>query len=818
MYKVDELLLLEILTYTVDIPPMKSILKAEGETVGDYMNSIPLDQIEDNVFYNTYMNGFDWKNLIMAIRKNPELCKAYISEAHLDDAYGAGGGISVVFLNREDREAVVAFRGTANEEWYDDFVGANQVDSLQQINALEWYKRAYFRHDLQLYTVTVTGHSKGGNKAKYITVLNDTPDRCVSFDGQGFSDKFFEFYKKRIQKRQSVIENHNIDYDYVNILMNDIGSRTYYFGYDYGASGFAESHSPNTFFDFGENGSYKMRVNPNGQSPEMQILDQFINSMIRSGVSDKERDETDMLVGQLAQRAFQMEKDDSVSDYINYLCDVVSDDRYSDNVAYILAYIIIYSRENPEFLGALKSVMMSFGADNVVKILDMFSELISSPSISRIANLTNFLIMHANGVVVKQIRAVAYKKYGVDLTADQIRGVLQIVSMTKETIRTLKINMDGSDIVVEDILDDEDDELVLPENLDIVVLAGGLSNERNLSLRSGVNVSEVLKASGHRVILLDAFMGYGDEEISIKDAFEDTEKYSLPPREVSDELPDLWAVKRRRVDKSDSFFGPNVLQICRQCDVVFIALHGANGENGRVQAAFDVHGIDYTGCDYFSSAISSNKYKAKQLMREAGVPVPNGYTVCKNEEITDPEEMGMGYPVIVKPNNGGIGLGISVANDRTTYRKALTEALRWDNEVLIEEYISGREFAVGTIGGKALPVIEKLPMHTTDENVGLSKEGRKMQKCPADIPAKLAEDLSEAAETVTKVLGVNAYAKMDFIVNDDGEFACLECDSLPQLYPDAQLVQEAKAAGMSFEELCKKILELSLIERAHSTT
>ncbi len=818
MYKVDELLLLEILTNAFNVTGMTPILETEGMTVGEYMNGVPLDQIDDATDFGAYMTGFDWKNMIMAIRRNPDLCKAYIAETHLDDAYGAGGGISIVFLNKDEQEAVIAFGGTANEEWYDDFVGANQVDSLQQINALEWYKRAYTRHGLNKYTVTVTGHSKGGNKAKYITVLNDTPDRCVSFDGQGFSDKFIEFYKKRIQLRQSVIENHNIDYDYVNILMNDIGSRTYYIGYDYGVGGFAESHSPNTFFDFGENGEYTMRVNPNGQSPEMQILDQFFNSMIRSGVSDKERDETDMLVGQLAQRAFQMEKDDSVSDYINYLCDMIRDDRYSDNVAYILAFIIIYSRENTEFLGALKNVMMSFGADNVVKLLDMFSELINSPTISRIANLTNFVIMHANGMVVKQLRAIALKKYGVDLTADQIRGLLQIISMTKETIRTLKINMDGSDIVVEDILDDEDDELTLPENLDIVVLAGGLSNERNLSLRSGLNVSEVLKNSGHNVILLDAFMGYGEREISIKNAFADPEKYSLPPHEVSDEIPDLWAVKRRRADKSDSFFGPNVLQICRQCDVVFIALHGANGENGRVQAAFDVHGIDYTGCDYFSSAISSNKFKAKQLMREAGVPVPDGYTVCKGDNVVYPEDFDIAYPVIVKPNNGGIGLGITVANDKTSYRKALTEAIRWDNEVLVEEYISGREFAVGTIDGMALPVIETLPLETTEENTGLSRKGERMRKCPADITSELADKLMEAAETVTKVLGVNAYAKMDFIVRDNGDFVCLECDSLPQLYPDAQLVQEAKAAGMSFEDLCSKILELSLIERAHSTT
>lgn len=813
MYKTDELLLLVILTYVPDIPPFTGFMEAAGMTVGDYIGAVDLDGIDDEFFYNSHMNGFDWKNIIMAVRRNAAICRAYIAETHLDTAYGGGGGISAVFLDESGHEAIVAFRGTAEDEWYDDFVGANQVDSFQQINCLEWYKAVYRKLALERYTVTVTGHSKGGNKAKYITILNDTPDRCVSFDGQGFSDKFFEFYKKRIQKRQSVIENHNIDYDYVNILMNDLGSRTYYIGYDYGKFGFAESHSPNTFFDFGENGDYTIRINPNGQSPEMQILDQFINSMIRSGFNDKERDETDKLVGELVQRAFKTSEEDSASDYINYLCDMIRDDTYSDNVAYILAYVILYSRENPEFLGALKSVMLSFGADDIVKVIDMFSELVNSSRVSRLVNITSFLITHANGAVVMQIRALANKKYGVDLTADQIRGVLQIVSMTKETLRTLEINMDGSDIVYED-LDDEDEEFVLPENLNIVVLAGGLSNERNLSLKCGVNVTEILRKSGHKVVLLDAFMGYGSRGMIIDDAFTNIDEYSLSPGDIPDEIPDLWALKRRRPDKSDSFFGPNVIQICRQCDMVFICLHGANGENGKVQAAFDVLGINYTGCDSFSSAISSNKYKAKQLMREAGIPVPDGYTVWKNEEIIYPEEQGISYPVIVKPNNGGIGLGISVASDRMMFKKALEEALRWDNEVLIEEYISGREFAVGTLGGEALPVIETLPLQTEDKTVGISKEGKRIRKCPADISDELAEQLRDAAEVVTKVLGVNALAKMDFIVRDNGEYVCLECDSLPQLYSDSQLVQEAAAAGLDFEALCKRILELSLLRTA----
>ena len=808
MYKMDELLLLVLLTYIPDIEPFESVLHAEGKTVEEYVNGFDFAGIDDGKEYTSFMNGFDFKNFLMAIKNNERLCEAVIAEPHLDTAYGGGGGISAIFLHKSAKEAVVAFRGTADNEWIDDFVGANKVDSLQQINAMEWYKSAFERNDLSKYTVTVTGHSQGGNKAKYITILNDTPARCVSFDGQGFSDEFIAYYRKQIAKRQGVIENHNIDFDYVNILMNDVGKKTYYIGYDYGKHGFAESHCPNTFFNFGENGEYTMRVNPNGQRPEMQILDQFINSMIRSGISKKEQEETNRLLGILVEKAFAIGKDQTVTDYINLLCEMVGDPTYSDNTAYLLAFCIKYSRQNKDFLKTLKNIMHSFHADGIVKMLDMLEGLVDSRKLTAIISLSDFLINHVNRVVVRQVQNFCAKKYDIQLSAEQVRGVLQVVCMTKEMLRTLEIQMDGSDIVVSDY--EEETKMLLPEDLNIVVLAGGLSNERNLSLRSGYVVSKVLAEKGYRVILLDSYMGYGEREEVIKNAFADPQKYSLEPGDIPTDIPDLWAVKKRRVDQSSSYFGPNVLQICRQAELVFIALHGAEGENGKVQAAFDLLGIDYTGCDYFSSALSSNKIVSKQLLVEAGIPVPKGYVTYRGEHEVHPEDKNLQYPVIVKPNNGGIGLGISVASDRNSFKKALKDAFRWESEILVEEYITGREFAVGTIDGKALPVLEVLPFHTKEHETDLSLRGEKLRKCPADIPKELSERLRKTAEQVVDILGVNAYGKVDFIVKDDGCFVCLECDSLPQLSQDAHLVVDAQAAGISFGDLCDRILEMSL--------
>jgi len=826
MYRTDELLLIEHLTYIPDMPPFFSILKGEGMTVGEFLSRTDINALDENVTYTTQMNGADFRNIFLAIGKNPSISDARIAEAHLDTAFGAGGGISIVVVNDSDEpgengkhEAVVAFRGTAENEWTDDFEGAGQVDSLQQINALEWYKQVYDKYQLENYNVTVIGHSKGGNKAKYVTILNDTPFRCVSFDGQGFSDKFMEHYRKRIIKRQGMIENHNIDFDYVNILMNDVGEKTYYIGYDYGKFGFSESHAPNTFFDFGENGEYNIRVNPGGQRPEMQILDQFINSMIRSAVSEKEGTETNYLVGMLVEKAFTLSNGGEISDFIAFLCDMIGNPKYSDNVAYLLAYCILYSRKNPDLLGALRSIMTAFKAEEVLKIINMVDDLVTSKKLNALLGITDFLVVHVNRPITKSIRSFVKKKYDVDLKPDQVRSILQIASLTRHMVTSLELNMDGSDMVVEEVRLSEDEikEFVLPGNLNIVVLAGGLSNERNLSLKTGVTVADVLRSRGNSVILLDAFMGYGDsEEILPDNVFEAPFKYSLSPGDIPDEIPDLWATRKRRPDQSGAYFGPNVLQICRQSDLIFIALHGANGENGKVQAAFDLLGLDYTGCDYFSSAISSNKSAGKQLMQTLGVPVPAGYCIKKGSEYPDPEIMGLKYPIIIKPNNGGIGVGISIASDQTAYRKAVKNAFRWDTEILVEEYCPGREFAVCTIEGKALPVLEKLPMETSDREKGLTMAGKSAIKCPADIPDELAAALQKSAEDAAFALGVNAYAKFDFIVSQDNKsFVCLECDSLPQLYPDSDLVISAKAAGRSFGDLCDKIMEISLVQKAN---
>ncbi len=808
LFKIDEVLLLENLTYVADAYPFTSILRAKDKTLEQYLNEIDMEAIDDDVDYASYIVGRQWKQMIYAIKKNANLSKTKIIDTHLDTAYGGGGGISVIYVNEDNKECVVAFRGTANNEWIDDFLGANQVDSLQQINALEWYKMVYDKYDLSKYTITITGHSKGGNKAKYITILNNTVDRCISFDGQGFSDKFMDNYKKEIVLRQNVIENHNIDFDYVNILMNDIGNRTYYVGFDYGRGGFAEAHCPNRFFNFKEDNSYSILVNKDGQRPELKVLNRFINSMIRSAVNDIERSKNNKLVGMLVEKAFSIGTDDNTTaNYISYLCDMIGDPKYSENTAYLLTFTIKYSKIDPQFLGALKSIMDYFNAQGIVKVIDMLEELVNSKKLTALLGLSNFLINHVNGIVVKKIQSIAKKKYDVDLSKEQIQRVLQIVCIVRGMMKTLELNMDGSGLTVSEYNED-DEKFELPDNLNIVVLAGGLSNLRNMSINTGYMVKNALKEKGHNVILLDSYMGYDEEEIIIDDPFNDTDKYSLEVNSISEEPVDLWAVKKRRTDQSSSFFGPNVIQICKKADIVFIALHSSSGETGKVQATFDLLDIDYTGCDYFSGAICANKVVTKNILKENNIKAVNSYIVGFDNDI-EPINHNMNYPVIIKPNTTVLNTTSIIAYDKEGFLNGIKKALSFKCDVIVEEYIEGRVFSVGILDKKALPVLEILPLNSRSKDPNVRVNGIKASMCPAKIDNDLENKLKDQALKIANILGLKRYSNITFIVNDD--IVCYSCDSLPQLDQYSHMAIMAKAAGISFNDFCEKIVELTLI-------
>ena len=337
----------------------------------------------------------------------------------------------------------------------------------------------------------------------------------------------------------------------------------------------------------------------------------------------------------------------------------------------------------------------------------------------------------------------------------------------------------------------------------IVVLAGGTSTERDVSLITGSKIYEALKENGHQAILLDVYLGYEGDTTDIFAKKIDCTGKTGGIRETD---PDLEAVKAMRKDGGKSFFGPNVLSLCQEADCVFMALHGANGEDGKIQACFELLGIRYIGTDFVSSAMAMDKGITKDIFKAYDIPTPVGIRLQKGEK----ESEKVPFPCIVKACCGGSSVGVCIARDEKEYEEAKAEAFRYDNEVVIEQYIDGREFSVGVMGGKALPIIEIAPKVGFYDYKNKYQAGSTVETCPAELSAETTDKIQRTAEKVFAALRLKNYARMDFRMNRAGEIFCLEANTLPGMTPTSLLPQEAAAIGIGFNQLCEKILEYSL--------
>lgn len=337
----------------------------------------------------------------------------------------------------------------------------------------------------------------------------------------------------------------------------------------------------------------------------------------------------------------------------------------------------------------------------------------------------------------------------------------------------------------------------------IVVLAGGTSTERDVSFCTGKMVYSALKSKGHQAILLDVYLGY---EGDINHIFENNKDWAQEIGNISEMNPDINAIKALRKDGAKNFFGPNVITLCQEADVVFMALHGENGENGKIQAAFDLMGITYTGTDYVSSAICIDKALTKEILAFHNIPTPKGMHINKGEDT----ENRIGLPCVVKACCGGSSVGVNIAFTEDDYQKAMEEAFKYDNEVIIEEYIKGREFSVGVMNGKALPIIEIAPLHGFYDYKNKYQAGSTIETCPADLEEDRSKKMQEYAEAAFRVLRLKQYARMDFMMNESGKMYCLEANTLPGMTATSLIPQEAAAIGIGFGDLCQQIVDMAL--------
>ena len=325
----------------------------------------------------------------------------------------------------------------------------------------------------------------------------------------------------------------------------------------------------------------------------------------------------------------------------------------------------------------------------------------------------------------------------------------------------------------------------------VAVLMGGTSSEREISLRTGRGMAQAARKLGHDVVAVDAASGRqlpaGDEEAAGVVAGMDLEPV-----------------------------GPAALvtaEALRGVDVVLIALHGGAGENGTLQALLDLAGKAYTGSGVMASAVAMNKAMSKRVFVQAGVPTPRWLLVPggTTADAIDPLAVG-GYPMVVKPNEEGSTVGLSIPQSADELPQALQLAADHGYETLIEEFIAGRELTVAVLGDRALPIVEIRPKSGFYDYESKYTAGKSEYFCPADLPKDVAERVLELGVRAAQCLDCRGVTRVDFRLDDTDEPFCLEVNTIPGMTPTSLVPMAAKAAGMSYEQVVQAMLDLAVEE------
>ena len=322
----------------------------------------------------------------------------------------------------------------------------------------------------------------------------------------------------------------------------------------------------------------------------------------------------------------------------------------------------------------------------------------------------------------------------------------------------------------------------------IAVLFGGTSEERDVSIASAAQIIPALRNLGHQVFAVDTATG----RLSF------SEEHQLLSAPVAAAPPSQTEIARVR--KGSMAISPIAFDI-READVVFLALHGGAGEDGRIQAVLDLAGLAYTGSNHIASAAAMDKDLSKRLFRSVGVPTPDWLMAPVTAEAV---AAALGWPVVVKPDKQGSTVGLRVVREPDELQAAIELARRFDDEIMVERFIPGREFTVGILG-EALPVGEIMPPGEVFDYESKYQAGGAREVFPAELRAAEAALVQDYAKRVHQVLKLGAYSRTDFRRDGAGAFWCLEANSLPGMTATSLLPQAAKAAGIGFPELLDRI-------------
>lgn len=341
----------------------------------------------------------------------------------------------------------------------------------------------------------------------------------------------------------------------------------------------------------------------------------------------------------------------------------------------------------------------------------------------------------------------------------------------------------------------------------IAVLAGGLSPERDVSLSSGSLIANALMEAGHAVLLLDVYEGSKTVASDDRDIFLTRGvKYEYL---ISEAEPNLEEIVKRNGNRKE-LIGPNVLPLCQKADVVFLALHGAMGENGQLQATLDNFGIRYTGSGYIGSLLAMDKDIAKRLLVQSDILTADWILFDCKADSADRIRAEVGFPCVVKPCSCGSSVGVSMVDDEPALAKALESAKLYETSVVVEKKIVGREFSVGILDNIALPPIEIIPKTGFYDYKNKYQGGMASEICPAELSPADTRKVQDIALSVHTALRLGGYSRIDFIRDAEGNFWCLEANTLPGMTPTSLLPQEAAAIGISYIQLCEKIAHMPL--------
>ncbi|HMA41682.1 MAG TPA: D-alanine--D-alanine ligase [Gemmatimonadales bacterium] len=329
----------------------------------------------------------------------------------------------------------------------------------------------------------------------------------------------------------------------------------------------------------------------------------------------------------------------------------------------------------------------------------------------------------------------------------------------------------------------------------ITVLTGGATAERTVAFAGAAQVVAALRSRGHQVYVVDIASGVLSAE--------DETKLLVP--HVGTELPDtagLAGAERRMLCG-----GLAGLAVVQGADVLFPVVHGGAGEGGLLQAVLEMIGVPYTGSGPLGSALAVDKDLSKRLFRDGGVPVPEWRMTPPAEPADAAAELG--WPVIVKPSKQGSTVGLTLVKRKPDLAMAVAEAARWDDEVMIEQFIPGRELTVGVLGDEALPVGEIIPRHELFDYECKYTPGMSEEVFPAVLEPKIARRLQALAVAAHRALKLGGYSRIDFRLGTKGDIFCLEANNLPGMTGTSLFPQAARAAGIEYPDMCERICRLA---------